>query len=160
MMHLRPLVALVALLFAASCERQEYRGPTDYAVPLRTPAQLRSAITAQCNAARAARLPLLLEFSARWCTDCRTLATMKKGGPLAAALAQKVKLVEVNVGDFERHKDLIALYDVDRIATWVMLRPTDCAAPIEKWPKLASRSVEPLSGGAKVGELIAWLGGK
>ncbi len=152
-------VAMAILLTAGCPKRSEYKGKTDYVVPKRSTADLRALATTQCKAAISEKQPVLLEFSASWCPDCRALAALKKKPALASALG-RVKQVEINIGDFERHKDLITFFDVDRIASWVMLRPEDCSAPIFKWPQIANRVVEPMSGSGSEKDLVAWLKGE
>lgn len=152
-------IAFVALLCAPAggCHRKrEFKGETDYAVPERSEEDLSVAMRTRCRAAKAAGKPLLVEFSARWCPDCRALATLKEQPPLSEALAQ-VELLEINVGNFDRHPALLAFFDVDRIATWVMLRPEVCETPIFSWPRVGRRVVEPESSPVAVSELAAWV---
>lgn len=130
-----------------------------YDVPFRTDVKLARDLGEVCEAALSQNRPLLLEFSAAWCGDCRKLGEMKKAAPLARELADWSSLT-VNVGRFDRHNDMMAALDVESIAHWAILAPTDCAAPIGSWPRRAQRTLEVSSGKARhltPSDLAAWL---
>ena len=132
-----------------------------YDVPFRTDTELESVLGQVCEAAVARQRPLLLEFSAAWCGDCRKLGEMKTDDALAQELAYWPKLI-VNVGRFDRHRDLMAELDVESIAHWAVLAPTHCKAPVGSWPRRAQRTLEVSSGEARhlsPSDLAAWLKG-
>lgn len=166
-MHIHPIVsllALVVLLPLLACEpttgdETAPSPPTDYDAPFRTDAQLTAELETRCHSARDAGRPLLLEFSAAWCSDCRKLHAMKQDALLAEEL-EEWETVVVNVGRFDRHRPLLAALGVESIAHWEVLAPTRCDTPIGTWPSLARRTLEVSSGDARdltPGDLADWL---
>ena len=160
------LLALLALLtfFVAACERDDEiptsaAPATAYDVPFRSDAQLATLLIGTCQRARDAGRPMLIEFSAAWCSDCRRLHEMKQAPPLAEELEAWPKVV-VNVGRFDRHRELLASLRVESIAHWEVLAPTRCDAQILDWPSLARRTLEVSSGAARdlsPTDLAGWL---
>jgi thiol-disulfide isomerase/thioredoxin len=134
--------------------------PAPYATPLRSDAELRSALVALCEEATAEPTrPVLIEFSAVWCSDCMRLHAMKQEAPLAAELSRWPYL-NVNVGRFDRHRDLLAAMDIESIAHWSILRPGHCDTPVDRWPELRRRTLEVSSGEARnltADDLARWL---
>lgn len=125
----------------------------------RTDAELAVVLRGACDAAVADGEPVLIEFSAPWCVDCRALEALERHPDLAREYGAW-RRVRVDVGRFDRHPALLAAFEVRAIAAWVALRPTDCTTPVETWPRLGSRLVELDSGAAKAEGapgLIAWL---
>ena len=103
--------------------------------------------------------PMLLEFSAPWCTDCQLLNTLKQRGALRRELARWPRVV-VNVDQFDHNVAYLEAFGVERIAHWAVLSPEDCEAPAGSWTRLAQLTVEPKSGAARgvsAGELAEWL---
>ena len=92
--------------------------------------------------------PLLVEFSAAWCSDCRKLHGMKQDPALGEELGRWPKIV-VNVGRFDRHRKLLASLGVESIAHWEVFAPSTCTAQIDEWPNLGERTLEVSSGEAK-----------
>lgn len=167
-MHANSILAPI-LLFAAlsvlACEPGHDddstgpRSPTAYDAPFRSDAQLRAELDALCRTARKAGRPLLVEFSAAWCSDCRRLHEMKQDPALASELVEWPSIV-VNVGRFDRHRPLLATLRVASIAHWEVLAPSDCDKPIGGWPSLARRTLEVSSGAARnlaPSDLAGWL---
>jgi protein disulfide-isomerase len=60
--------------------------------------------------AAASRQPVLLIFGANWCADCRALDHALKTGRNAELMAQKFKVVKVDVGNFDHNLDVTAAY--------------------------------------------------
>jgi len=128
-----------------------------YDVPERTDLELLGATREACEAARAQSQPLLLEFTAAWCSDCRALDKLKQEPKLAQALARYRQLA-INVGRFDRHPTLLQSFGVRAIAYWVIVAPRDCSTPPYVWPRIASRTLEPATGTpVRSDELASWL---
>lgn len=132
-----------------------------YETPLRNESQLATTLTNVCQLSRAQERPMLVEFSAPWCSDCQLLHRMKRAASLAAELS-RWPVVVINVGRFDQHPALLEALDVRSIARWTILEPSDCNSPIEDWPRLAERTLEPDSGEARSvspDDLADWLAG-
>ncbi|HSC87393.1 MAG TPA: thioredoxin family protein [Polyangiaceae bacterium] len=131
-------------------------GFSSYDVPQRTDAELRATATAACREAQATRRPLLLDVGADWCGDCRALYRLEREAPLADELGH-YRVLSVNLGD-ELHGWLRQAFGIKAIARWLVLRPLDCSAPLESWPVVDSRVVEPKTGEFNgPSELVDWL---
>jgi len=131
---------------------------TAYSTPLLDEAALSRAIIDTCQAALAAKRPVLVEFSAPWCEDCLVLEKLKQEPALAQELSHWQLLV-INVGDGDAHPDLMRAFQVRAIAKLVVLSPGNCRAPIASWPRGPARILDGLrkrSGGAGQ-ELASWL---
>ncbi len=123
----------------------------------RTPAELDAALRQACSQGLVDKEPVLLDFGANWCGDCKKLHAMKERAPLAEELTH-FQMVDINITDPDKHAALMSAYQVKAIARWVVLRPTDCSAPVTDWPRGATRVVEPSSSGdATADQLVAWL---
>lgn len=123
----------------------------------RTDAELDAELHAACARAASRGVNLLVEFSAEWCIDCKSVSAMK---PMIAEELYNWERVTVNVGRFDRHKALVKAFEVGGIAHWVALAPSDCDQPVPAWPRLKSGVLEPSSGasGPKTPrDLQAWL---
>ena len=130
-----------------------------YDAPFRSEAELATAIEVVCRASIRREQPLLLEFSAAWCSDCRALQTLKQAPALAREIEAWPRLT-VNVGRFDRHRELLADLGVKSIAHWAILAPENCAAPVGAWPRRAQRTLEVSSGTARhltPDDLARWL---
>jgi thiol-disulfide isomerase/thioredoxin len=124
----------------------------------RTDTELETAVRGACEASKADGKPVLLGFSAPWCQDCVLLHKMESDPAVSAELSNWHRVV-ADVGRFDRHTALREAFKVDRIAWWVALKPTDCAAPIPSWPVARSGSFEP-SSDAKISTpagVVGWL---
>lgn len=123
----------------------------------RTDDALDSALTRTCERALERGRPVLLQFSAPWCTDCRRMRTLSSAEPLHGELAHWQSLV-IDPGRFERHKELLEAFEVSRLATWVAAAPSDCKLPATGWSRLAKSSFEPVTGEpVSADDLTAWL---
>ena len=167
-MHATPPLALITVLatfWALACEPAGPGDPgtpppsTAYDVPFRSDAELSSELASLCRTASDTGRPLLVEFSAAWCSDCRRLHEMKHAPSLADELARWPAIV-VNVGRFDRHRPLLAKLGVESIAHWEVMAPARCGEPIEAWPTVARRTLEVSSGAARdltPRDLAGWL---
>ena len=152
----RMKLTLLMILLGLSCREPE---PREYDTPLRSDAAVRAELAAACSESIERNRPLLLEFSAPWCTDCQLLNAMKQRGSLARELARWPAVV-VNVDRFDRNVELLAAFGVERIAHWAVLAPRDCDRPAEAWPRLVQQTLEPKSGaerGTPPDEIARWL---
>lgn len=50
--------------------------------------------------------PLLIDFGANWCVDCRVLAGVLELPEMRSWVAQHFELVQVDIGEFDRNLDL------------------------------------------------------
>ena len=118
MMHRRSLIAafpLVAVLpaFAAPSGRApklSLRTVDDLPRPLPAPYNARADAKGQVEAAlqraRMSGKPVLIDFGANWCADCRILAGVLELPEMRGWVAQKFELVQVDVGRFDRNLDI------------------------------------------------------
>ena len=142
---------------AASNNEQKKKKKADYHYPEYTESELAVELKRACVEAQEKKQPLLIEFSAPWCSDCRKLNQMKKEPVLAQALAKQTHSV-VNIGNFDRHEALLAHFRVKAIAQWSLVDASQCDASASTWRILKQRTLEPKSG-KKVTprELARWL---
>jgi protein disulfide-isomerase len=56
--------------------------------------------------------PVIVVFGANWCGDCKMLDTAMKTGASAALLSRDFKIVKVNVGRFDKNRDIVESYGV------------------------------------------------
>lgn len=128
-----------------------------YDVPIRSDAELRTEAARVCREAKQAATPILLDVGADWCGDCRALYALERQEPLRSGLVGW-KTLSINLGE-DHHEWLRAAFGIKAIARWLVLAPTDCNAPLEKWPVVTSRVVEPKTGSGFRGpdELVTWL---
>lgn len=131
-------------------------GPA-YDAPVLSSAELARQLDGACSTSLSADRPVLLDFGASWCGDCRELARLEKEEPLVSELS-RFELVRVNL-DGDAHEALRAHFNVRAIARWIVLRPSDCGVPVTEWPVLGSRVVEPNSAARSTNSagLVAWL---
>ena len=131
---------------------------------MRSDAELVSALENQCKNAILSERPILLEFGADWCTDCRRVEALKSDPELQKELSHWVA-IKVNVGRYDRHMDLVNHFEVKSIARWIALSPDSEKADICKvspanWRILADSVIEPVSGSASMktaSDIVAWL---
>ena len=102
------LFALVAAVALVACERAREdpaasSPSTGYDVPFASEAELATRLSGLCIDARGANQPLLIEFSAAWCSDCRRLHAMKQEPALAEEKHEIPEAVIVN----RKTKDII-----------------------------------------------------
>lgn len=152
----RMSLTLLAVALGLACTEPE---PREYDTPIRSDAAVRAELASACRESIERDRPLLLEFSAPWCTDCQLLHAMKQQGALARELARWPTVV-VNVDQFDRNVALLEAFGVERIAHWAVLAPRDCDPPAETWPRVVQQTLEPKSGasrGTPPDEIARWL---
>ncbi len=155
----------------AACIQETAESGHAYGIPLRSDAELAAELSALCETAmtRATQAgspsesggsrPILVEFSAAWCSDCLRLGEMKKASALAKELSMWPNTT-INVGHFDHHRDILDDMKIESIAHWAILRPANCADPIQRWIRMADRTLEVSSGTARnltPADLAGWL---
>ena len=123
----------------------------------RTDLELDAELRAACERAASRDVLVLLEFSAEWCIDCKSVSSMK---PMIAEELYNWERVTANVGRFDRHRALTKALEVGGIVHWVALEPSKCDAPVPEWPRKKHGLLEPASGrtGPKTpADLKQWL---
>jgi thiol-disulfide isomerase/thioredoxin len=125
----------------------------------RSDVELDAVLTGACEAAIADKKPVLLEFSAPWCIDCKKLEYLESNPALAAEYDHWHR-VRVDIGRFDRHEPLRKAFDVHAIAFWAALRPESCTISATEWPRLKSAVLEletGTSGPRTVDDVVKWL---
>lgn len=104
------IVALFLFAFAASAAiaaaAAAAAGPYDEA------GNAKADIAATLAEAQRAKVPVIVVFGANWCGDCKMLDMAFKTGASAPLIAEKFKVVKVNVGRFDRNVDVAESYGV------------------------------------------------
>ena len=150
-----PTSLALALLLLSACGG-DARAPSGLDADPWTPmsdAQLRRRIDEARAQARASDRRVLLDFIATWCEDCREVVRLSHEEPARTVLEERYVVVYVEVGRFDRHRDLIATHGVDRIATLVVLDPAS-------GQRVAKTTLEPITGGQRglsSADLAQWL---
>lgn len=75
-------------------------------------ADAKADIVATLAEAQRAKVPVIVVFGANWCGDCKMLDMAFKTGASAPLIAEKFKVVKVNVGRFDRNVDVAESYGV------------------------------------------------
>ena len=128
----------------------EREAPPDVWV-LRSEGELRETIQSALARARERDARVLLEFGADWCPDCNEVARLGEREPAKDVIDEKYERVFIHVGRFDRHRDLLQRYRVERIATLVVLEADG--------RRVAQTTLEPISNrsGLTPAALAAWL---
>lgn len=153
----------ISVLLACSFSSPVHRAPVErdgeHHWVKRSDVELQTALMQVCEASTSDGKPVLLEFSAPWCIDCRALEALEPHPRMVEEYANWHRL-RVDVGRFDRHADLLAAFDVKAIAHWTALRPDTCTQPASKWRSLGDKLVE-LNSGSAAAEgpegLLMWL---
>ncbi len=118
---------------------------------LRDEQALRVEIQAALARAREADKRVLLEFGADWCPDCNEVARLGEEAPAKGVIDALYERVFIHVGRFDRHRDLIDRYRIERIATLVVLE--------KDGSRVAQTTLEPISNGSGLDSagLARWL---
>ena len=102
----------------------------------------KSGISQARSQAAASGRRVLLDFVADWCEDCREVVRLSHLEPARSVIEERYVVVYVEVGRFNRHRDLIERYGVRRIATLVVPDPDSDIA-------VAQTTLEPITGGGR-----------
>ncbi len=152
------VLLVLTCLVLTGCDDESASTLPRYAAPLRSDAELADLLQRLCE--QAGDHPVLVEFSAAWCSDCQRLQEMKRSETLAVELEQWPQ-VTVNVGRFDRHRDVLDAMAIESIAHWSILAPGgSCLQPIQHWTRIADRTLEVSSGEARSltpADLARWL---
>jgi thiol:disulfide interchange protein len=81
---------------------------------------------------------LLLEFVAPWCDDCQEMAKLDAADAVAATLQRRFERVRVNIGKWDRHEALRRSFEVNALATYVVIDPQTSRV-------LAKTTLEPIT---------------
>ena len=85
-------------------------------------------------------VPVLVIFGANWCGDCKILDMALKQGVSAPLVAKEFKVVNVNVGRFDRNVDIAQSYGVplkNGIPAVVILSPKNQVLYVTREGELA-----------------------
>ncbi|HVT11483.1 MAG TPA: thioredoxin family protein [Fimbriimonadaceae bacterium] len=100
---------LVALSLAAMSFAQEQAAAKDiYPAPEAAKAEIKEAL----GQAAKQHKRIILDFGGNWCGDCRALDKYFHEEPNAALLKDNFILVDVNIGQFDKNKDIAETYGV------------------------------------------------
>lgn len=99
-------VALALVMGASAC----MSGAQARAWPYNESADSKAEVDAALTRAASQHHPVLIVFGANWCPDCRALDAAMTQGANAAFFRQHFEVVKVDVGNFDRHLDLVARY--------------------------------------------------
>lgn len=113
--------ALIAELTAENRELTNdlfrYQGPEEgfdgVSLPFQDAADARSMVAAGREAALASERFLMITFGANWCLDCRTLYRHLQDQEVRSYTAGLFEFVNVDVGEFNKNRDLAAELGVD-----------------------------------------------
>jgi len=150
------LYIVIVSLALASCGTEPepaLSGPAGEAFTPMTEEALTARIAAARTEASASGRQVLLEFLADWCTDCREVVRLSGEQPARGVLEERYVVVYVEVGRFDRHRELISEHGVERIVTLVVLDP-------ESGRRVAKTTLEPITGGQRgltSARLASWL---
>jgi len=118
MMHRRSLIAALPLIaafpaLAAPAGRAPKIGiktvdqlPRPLPSPYDSRADARAQVEAALERGRVSGKPMLIDFGANWCPDCRILAGVLELPEMRGWVGQKFELVQVDVGRFDRNLDI------------------------------------------------------
>ena len=102
-------LAFACILGSVAIGQTETKAPKEiYPAPELAQAELKDAL------AKAAKLHkrIILDFGGNWCGDCKVLDKYFHQEPNASLLKANFILVDVNIGKFDKNKDIAKMYDV------------------------------------------------
>lgn len=86
------------------------RLPLPLPAPYDRRADAKALVAAAEARARASGKPLLIDFGANWCLDCRVLAGILELPEIKPYVARNFELVQVDIGRFDRNLDIAQRY--------------------------------------------------
>lgn len=101
---MKKLIAFLVLAFSLSLAWADDKNPYDEA------ANAKEQIQAALKVARAANKSTLIVFGANWCGDCKMLNIEMQHGALSKLIDDRLVVVKVDVGRFDRNKDVAERY--------------------------------------------------
>ena len=106
MVHLKAPIRFLLLFLLAGVLFADDQPPYD------EKADAHQLIAAAIAEASKAQKNIILVFGANWCGDCRALNMQMHKDELAALLAANYEVVKIDVGQFNKNKDIGAKYHV------------------------------------------------
>lgn len=97
---------LLKLVFFAMLASHALAATQPYDESVDAKAQVQQALAV----AQSEQLPVLVIFGANWCSDCRALDKSLKTTKSAELISKAFVVVKVDVGNFNRNLDLVAVY--------------------------------------------------
>lgn len=88
------------------------RLPLPLPAPYDRRADAKALVAAAEARARASGKPLLIDFGANWCLDCRVLAGIIELPEIKAYVGRNFELVQVDIGRFDRNLDLVERHGI------------------------------------------------
>ncbi len=105
-------IASFFLFAAAAFAASATPTATTTVAPYNEAADARADIAATLTEAQRAKVPVIVVFGANWCGDCKMLDNAFKTGASAPLIAEKFRVVKVNVGRFDHNVDVAESYGV------------------------------------------------
>lgn len=101
---MKRLITLLALLSMLNLAWADSKNPYDES------ANASEQIAAAMKSASETKRAPLIVFGANWCSDCKVLDMEMHQGELARLVNERLVVVKVDVGRFDRNKDVTARY--------------------------------------------------
>ncbi len=101
------MVGLRTLLVLMLCTGVAAAGPFPYDEHADARAEVDRAFA---RATETGRLVMIV-FGANWCTDCRVLDATMMAEPLAASIETAYEVVKVDIGNWDKHGDVVARFN-------------------------------------------------
>lgn len=100
--------------------------PLPLPAPYDSSRDARKDVDAAIARAKKSGKPVLVDFGANWCVDCRVLAGIFELPDMAGWMARNFELVQVDIGQFDRNLDLPRRYGgttLDAVPAVLVLDP-------------------------------------
>ena len=107
--HFTAVIPILGLLLSQAASASQGKAAKDiYPEPDVAPKEIKAAIAL----AKKTNKRIILDFGGNWCGDCRVLDKYFHDAPNAALLKESFILVDVNLGKFDKNKDIAKTYGV------------------------------------------------